>query len=141
VGGLHAASVVHLCHARSSGRRSLEWGPGARPAGEVAPKLAREFEYRRVIEALQKAPRAAFPTARLQDLAGGRTRQEMVGAMKLLVAAELVVHVPMRPWTKNYAISCWGWFSADLRDSDRYYHGGLGGDDESHPSELPIELD
>jgi hypothetical protein len=46
--------------------------------------------------------------------------------MKLLVAAGLVVHVVMRPRTKRYGISCWGWFSSDVHDTDRYYRGGLG---------------
>jgi hypothetical protein len=134
VGALHAASVLRLCHARSGGRRSLLWGPGARPAGETAPSFAREKEYGRVVAVLRRAPRAAFPTALLQELAGGRTRQEVVGAMKLLVAAGLVVHVVMRPWTKSYGLSCWGWFSPDISDTDRYYQGGL------RPQE-PLSLD
>jgi hypothetical protein len=79
-----------------------------------------------VVRVLRKAPRAAFPTAFLQELAGGRTRQEVVGAMKLLVAADLVDHVVMRPWTKSHGISCWGWSSPDIRDTDRYYRGGPG---------------
>jgi hypothetical protein len=126
VGALHAASVLGLCHARSGGRRSLLWGPGPRPADEPAPSLARETEYRRVVAVLRKAPRAAFPTAFLAELAGGRTRQEVVGAMKLLVAAGLVDHVIMRPWTKSHGITCWGWSSSHIRDTDRYYRGGLG---------------
>jgi hypothetical protein len=108
VGALHMASVLGLCHARSGGRRTLVWGPGQRPARETAPGLARETEYRRVVAVLRKAPRAAFPTAFLAELAGGRTRQEVVGAMKLLVAAGLVDHVIMRPWTKSHGITCWG---------------------------------
>jgi hypothetical protein len=84
------------------------------------------MEYRRVIAVLRKAPRAAFPTAFLAELAGGRTRQEVVGAMKLLVAAGLVDHVIMRPWTKSHGITCWGWSSSHIRDTDRYYRGGLG---------------
>jgi hypothetical protein len=126
VGALHAASVLGLCHARSGGRRSLTCGPGPRPAGEAVPRLAREKEYGRVVKLLRTAPRAAFPTALLQELAGGRSRQEVVGAMKLLVAAGLVVHVVMRPWTKSHGITCWGWSSSDIRDTDRYYRGGLG---------------
>jgi hypothetical protein len=65
----------------------------------------------------------------------------MVGAMKLFVAAGLVVHVAMRPWTKFHGISCWGWFSPEIRDSDRYYHGGLGGEQESQPPEISIGPD
>jgi hypothetical protein len=126
VGALHMASVLGLCHARSGGRRTLVWGPGQRPARETAPGLARETEYRRVVAVLRKAPRAAFPTAFLAELAGGRTRQEVVGAMKLLVAAGLVDHVIMRPWTKSHGITCWGWSSSHIRDTDRYYRGGLG---------------
>jgi hypothetical protein len=125
VGGLHAASALGLCHARSGGRRSLVWGPGARPSQETPPRLARQEEYRRVIAVLRKSPRAAFATAVLQEVAGGRTRQELVGALKLLVAADLVVHVVMRPWTRRYGISCWGWHSPEIRDADRYYRGGL----------------
>jgi hypothetical protein len=124
IGALHAASALGLCHARSGGRRSLTWGPGRRPSDETVPKLARETEYGRVVKQLRKAPRAAFPTALLQELAGGRTRQEVVGAMKLLVAAGLVDHVIMRPWTKSHGITCWGWSSSHIRD--RYYRGGLG---------------
>src|SRR6266566_5340614 len=126
IGALHAASAMGLCHARSGGRRSLLWGPGPPPADEAAPSLARETEYRRVIAVLRKAPRAAFPTAFLQELAGGRTRQEVVGAMKLLVAAGLVDHVVMPPWTKSHGITCWGWSSPHIRDTDRHYRGGLG---------------
>lgn len=125
IGGLHAASALGCCHARSAGRRTLVWRAGSRPAGEVAPKLAREAEYLRVLALLRRNPRAAFPTGLLQDLAGGRTRQEMVGALKTFVAAGLVVHVVMRPQTKNYGVSCWGWASPDVRERDRYYRGGV----------------
>ena len=130
MGALHMASVLGFCHAHSGGRRTLLWGPGRRPARETAPKLARETEYRRVVNMLRKAPRAAFPTGRLQEVAGGRTRQEVVGAMKLLVAAGLVDYVVMRPWTKSRGITCWGWSSPDIHDSDRHYRGGLGGPQE-----------
>src|SRR5262249_6121653 len=34
IGGLHVASALGLCHARSGGRRSLVWSSGSRPAGE-----------------------------------------------------------------------------------------------------------
>ena len=52
--------------------------------------------------------------------------------MKLLVVADLVVHVVMRPWTKNHGITCWGWSSSDIRDTDRYYRGGPNTDSLSY---------
>jgi hypothetical protein len=124
IGGLHAASAIGLCHARSGGRRRLIWRPGRRPKGERLPRLTRERDYARVLRLLQGDPRAAYPTGYLQDVAGGRTRQEVGGAMKLWVAAELVVYLLMKPPTRGYAIPCWGWRSDEVLVGDRYYRGG-----------------
>jgi hypothetical protein len=124
IGGLHAASAIGLCHAHSGGRRRLIWRPGRRAKGERLPRLVREREYARVLRLLQGDPRAACPTGYLQDVAGGRTRQEVVGAMKLWVAAELVVYLLMKPPTRRYPIPCWGWQSDEVPPGDRYYRGG-----------------
>jgi hypothetical protein len=48
-----------------------------------------------------------------------------MGAMKLFVAAGVVVYLLMRPETKRYEIACWGWNSPPIRDEDRYYRGGV----------------
>jgi hypothetical protein len=124
IGGLHAASALGLCHACSGGRRTLLWRPGPRRQDERPPKLAREAEYRRVLEVLRSEPRAAFPTGYLEDVAGRRTRQEVMGAMKLFVAARLVEHVVCRPRTQYHRITCWGWSSPEIKERDRYYRAG-----------------
>ena len=125
IGALHMASALGLCHARTGGRRRLVWRAGARPDGEEAPRLARETDYRRVLRLLNRNPRAAFPTAYLQVLADGRSRQEVVGAMKLLVAADVVVHLVMIPWYRPHGITCWGLAHEGVTYSQRYYRGGF----------------
>lgn len=134
IGALHMASALGRCHARTGGRRRLVWRAGARPDGEQAPRLARETEYRRLLRLLNRNPRAAFPTAYLQGVAGDRSRQEVVGAMKLLVAADVVVHLVMIPWYRPYGITCWGLAHEGVTYRQRHYRGGL------RPRE-PLSLD
>jgi hypothetical protein len=134
VGGLHAASALFRCHARSGGRRTLVWFSGRRPEDEVAPKLAREEEYRRVLRLLRRSPRSGFPTARLQEVAGGRTRQEVMGAMKLFVAAGVVVHLVLPGYVSAAGLTCWGWALSDVAPGKRVYRPGM------RPRE-PLSLD
>jgi hypothetical protein len=134
IGALHAASAIGRCHANTGGRRRLRWSPGRRPEGEPIPKFAREREYKLALLVLAKEPKAALPTSRLQDVVGRRSRQEVVGAMKLFVAAGLVVHLILKPRSSNGGISCWGWLRSDLRREDREYRPG-------QPPKPPLSLD
>ncbi len=134
IGALHAASAVGKCYASTDGRRRLVWSPGRRPENEPIPKLARENEYKRVLLVLARDPHAAMPTARLQDVAGRRSRQEMAGAMKLFVAAGLVVHLILQPRTSNGGITCWGWLRSDVAPEQRVYRPGV-------PPQPPLSLD
>jgi hypothetical protein len=85
------------------------WLSGARPKDEPAPKLAREREYGRVVRLLEQSPERVFPTEMLARVAGGRTRQEVSGAMKLLVAARVAIHVVIRSdYVRGHTYSAWG---------------------------------
>ncbi len=134
MGALHAASAIGKCFASTAGRRSLVWSPGRRPQGEPIPSLARENDYKQVLLVLKSEPHAAIPTARLQEVTGGRTRQEVVGAMKLLVAAGVVVHLVMPRQTATGGTTCWGWLDTAAAPQQRIYRPGV-------PPQPPLSLD
>jgi hypothetical protein len=79
-------------------------------------------------------PLAGFPTGLLQDVTGGRSRQEVVGAMKLFVVAGVAVHVALVPYERNAAITCWALANPSLSSEERVYTPG-----EPPPTTLSLD--